>query len=205
LNSLQSSARPSGSLLHDVSIDSVRFARLLGVPRAPLGGLPPSLPRLRPWPRGCRCARSASARTRSTCARHANTLFRRRAHTSGTRPCSCLSCRLGAVQHDRQQRELLASASSAGSQGRGAWCCLRACGVRARASSDIRARGVGQPLQLLAQRGLGARHMVGSPQFAPARREPRRVEMVGQLEVSKLVAERQNGGAGAESGREDDR
>ncbi len=64
--------------------------------------------------------------------------------------------------------------------------------------------GVGQPLQLLAQRGLGARQQVGSGHLATALREPKRVDIVGQLEVHKLVAERQHSGAGGDSERDDD-
>ncbi len=63
--------------------------------------------------------------------------------------------------------------------------------------------GVGQPLQILTQRGLGARQQVGSRPVATALREPLRVGFVGQLEVHKLLAERQHGGAGGESGRDE--
>jgi hypothetical protein len=59
---------------------------------------------------------------------------------------------------------------------------------------------VGQPLQLLAQRGLGARLQVGSRQVATARLEPLRVEFVRQPEVHKLVDERRHGGTGGEAG-----
>jgi hypothetical protein len=64
--------------------------------------------------------------------------------------------------------------------------------------------GVSQPLQLLAQRSLGARQQDGSRHFATALREPPRVGIVRQLEVQKLVAERQHGGAGGKSGRDDE-
>ena len=52
--------------------------------------------------------------------------------------------------------------------------------------------GVGQPLQLLAQRGLGARQQAGGRQVATARRAPL-VLVVWQNQ--QLVAERQRGGA----------
>ena len=56
----------------------------------------------------------------------------------------------------------------------------------------------------MAQRGLGARQQDGSRHFATGLREPPRVGIVGQLEVHKLVAERKHGGAGGESGRDDE-
>jgi hypothetical protein len=65
--------------------------------------------------------------------------------------------------------------------------------------------GVGQPLQLLAQRNLGAWQQVGRSELTPARREPPKAELVGQHEVEQIVAERQHGGAGGESRRENER
>ena len=44
----------------------------------------------------------------------------------------------------------------------------------------------------------------GSRRVATAWREPLQVGIVGQLEVHKLVAERQHGGAGGECGRDDE-
>ncbi len=51
-----------------------------------------------------------------------------------------------------------------------------------------------------------ARQQLGSRQVATALREPLRVGivLVGQLGVHELVAERQHGGAGGESGRDDE-
>ncbi len=57
--------------------------------------------------------------------------------------------------------------------------------------------GVGQPLQLLAQRGLGARQQAGSGHLATALREP---HFVGQLQVNKLVAERSTAARAALAG-----
>jgi hypothetical protein len=64
--------------------------------------------------------------------------------------------------------------------------------------------GVGQQLQLLAQRGLGAWQQVSSRHVATALREPLRVGISGQPEVHKLVAERKYCGTGGKSGRDDD-
>jgi hypothetical protein len=57
-------------------------------------------------------------------------------------------------------------------------------------------------LQLQAQGGLGARQQLGRRKVATA--EPPPVGVVGQPEVQKLVAERKHGGAGGESGRDDE-
>jgi hypothetical protein len=48
-------------------------------------------------------------------------------------------------------------------------------------------------VQLLAQRGLGARKQVGTGQVATALRELLRDGIVGQFEVHKLVAEQRRG------------
>jgi hypothetical protein len=81
---------------------------------------------------------------------------------------------------------------------------VTALAIRSRISSGASSLdGVGQPLQLLAQRGLGARQLVDR-WVVTARREPLRVEFVGQPEVHKPVDERQHGGAGGESGRDEE-
>ena len=51
--------------------------------------------------------------------------------------------------------------------------------------------GVSQPLQLLAQRGLGARQQVGGRENTSARLPPPRAGVTRQHEVQQLVAESQ--------------
>jgi hypothetical protein len=61
-----------------------------------------------------------------------------------------------------------------------------------------------QPLQLLTQRGLGARQQVGGRENTSARLPPPQAVFVGQHEIQKLVAERQHGYVSSEVLREVD-
>ncbi len=65
--------------------------------------------------------------------------------------------------------------------------------------------GVGQPLQLLAQRGLGARKQLGGRERTSARLPPPQAGVARQHEVQQLVAESQHGCASGESRRKDKR